>query len=167
MAKKLRLSSIGSRAALIQYSTNAVEEFDFNTFKSTDALSRAVEGLVQQGGQTRIDKALKLTFNAFYSDQGSARKNVHRIVFVLTDGQQTPDPDAVALDVASESLRDAGVYVIAIGIGHQVDRGELRLMTETDQDVYLTSSFSDLLKKVSTFSTKACRGRFCLDALGG
>lgn len=160
MIAKLRLSFTGSRVALIQYSTNAVKEFDFNTFKTTVDLSRAVEGLVQQGGQRRIDKALKMTYNEFYSDQGSARNNVQHIVFVLTDGRQTPDPNAVALNVASESLRNAGVYIIAIGVGDKVDRGELRLMTETDQDVYLTSSFNDLLKKVPTFSSKACRGEY-------
>lgn len=158
MAKKLRLSSTGSRAAVIQYSTNAVKEFDFNTYTNTEDFSKAIEALVQQRGQTRIDKALKLTYEEFFSKQGSARKNVQRIAFVLTDGRQTPDPDAVELNLASEPLRRANVYVTAVGIGHKVDRAELRLMTERDEDVYITTSFDELLSKVSTFSTKACKG---------
>ncbi|KAK3745599.1 hypothetical protein QZH41_005840 [Actinostola sp. cb2023] len=159
MAKKFRLSLTGSRAAVIQYSSIAVKEIDFNTFKNTDDFSKAVQALVQQRGQTRIDKALKLTYNELFGPRGSSRKFVKRIAFVLTDGRQTPDPDAVDLDVASEQLRRANVYVIAVGIGHNVDRAELRLMTERDDDVYLTKSFEELISKVGTFSKTACKAK--------
>lgn len=160
MARRLRLSSTGSRAGLIQYSTNAAKEIDLNDYISSDGFSKAVEALVQQRGQTRIDKALKLAYDEFFSNEGNARKNVQKIAFVLTDGRQTPDPDAVPLDLASEKLRRAGVHVIAVGIGRNVDKTELQLLTEKDKDVYITASFEELLSKVGRFTKSTCKGEY-------
>lgn len=159
MAKKFRLSPTGSRAAVILYSDQAVKEIDFTSFKNSEDFRNAVEALPQQRGRTRIDKALGLAYRDFFGPGGTARQNVQRIAVVLTDGQQTPDPDAVELDVAADELRRGNVYILAVGIGHMTDRKELRLMTERDQDVYMADSFDDLLNRVGAFAQTACRGR--------
>jgi secreted protein with Ig-like and vWFA domain len=158
LAKKFRISPTGSRAAVILYSDQAVKEIDFTSYTNSEDFRNAVDGLSQQRGRTRIDKALGLAYRDFFGPGGSARPDVQRITVVLTDGQQTPDPDAVELDVASERLRKGNVYILAVGIGHRIDKRELRLMTERDQDVYLADSFDDLLNRVGAFAQTACKG---------
>jgi hypothetical protein len=60
---------------------------------------------------------------------------------------------------ASEPLKKSEVEILAIGIGSQADRNELRLMTKRDEDVFITISFDDLLIKVGLFSQSACNSK--------
>jgi hypothetical protein len=48
--------------------------------------------------------------------------------------------------------------MIAVGIGKDAERKELRLMTNQDDDVVMTESFDALLKKVKGFADTACEG---------
>ena len=74
----------------------------------------------------------------------------------MTDGKQTKAADSKGLREASEPLRRAGVRVLAIGIGSEVDSNELRLVTETDDDVVLAQSSSDLLLQIGNLTSRAC-----------
>lgn len=49
--------------------------------------------------------------------------------------------------------------MIAVGIGMDAERKELRLMTNQDEDVVMTESFDALLKRVKRFAEKACEGK--------
>jgi Mg-chelatase subunit ChlD len=168
LASKFRISRDGSRAAVILYSDYAKVEIDFGDQINIEDFHIKVASLPHQRGRTRIDRALQMAHVKLYGPGGSARRGVHRIVVVLTDGQQTRDPDSVPLEKAAAALRREGAYIFAVGIGSYVSKKELRLMTERDEDVVMATSFDDLLAKVGTFSKTTCQGRkliFCCTTL--
>ena len=158
-AKNFDISPSGSRAAVILYSNGARTEIFLGEHSNWDAFNNAVLDLDHQRGLTRIDLALQLAYRDIFGPGGSARRGVQKIAVVLTDGKQTVTSDAQSLDLASAPLRKEGVYIFAMGIGKEVDRKELRLMTETDADVLVADSFDDLRNRVDKLGKSACEGR--------
>ena len=150
-----RIFSVGpgaSRAAVVTYDDYPIVRSNFGDFDSTDEFAKAVDGINQTRGRTRIDLALKKTSEMFKS----AQKNIPKVLIALTDGSQTPDPDAIGLDVASQLLRDQNVRIYALGVGHRINVTQLRSMVESNSDVFLVDSFVDLLRKSQTIAEKAC-----------
>ena len=86
----------------------------------------------------------------------NARPGVHQIAMIITDGVQTQVADTKDLREASAPLRDAGVKILAIGIGSSTDPAELRLMVEKDEDVILAKNFDHLLLKLNSLIKKTC-----------
>lgn len=86
----------------------------------------------------------------------SARPNVRKVLVLLTDGRQTQDPDVVALDVASKPLKDMGVKIYAVGVGHKIDKNELEQIASKPSDVFTVDSFTALLGESQTIAAKAC-----------
>lgn len=152
LARVFRIGPGASRAAVVTYDDFPIVRANFDDFDSTDSFAEAVESINQTRGRTRIDHALVKTSEMFKS----ARKNVPKVLIALTDGAQTPDPGSLPLDEASQLLRDQGVKVYALGVGHQVNVTQLRSMVESNSDVFLVDSFVDLLRKSQSIAEKAC-----------
>ena len=112
-----------SRAAVVTYHDWPNVRANFNDFDSTDSFVKAVDAINQTRGRTRIDRALIKTSEMFKS----ARRNVQKVLITLTDGAQTPDPDSMALDEASQLLRDQGVKVYALGVGHMINKNPVEV----------------------------------------
>ena len=113
----------------------------------------AVDQLPYERGRTRIDKALDVAASDVFPE---ARPGVARIALLITDGKQTEASDAKGLREASAPLRKAGVRVMALGVGSGVDADQLRLITETDEDVLLADDFDNLLLKLRNLTSKVC-----------
>ena len=116
-------------------------------------LKEAVGRLKLERGRTRIDKALEVAAREVFP---YARSGVHQIAMVITDGVQTQEADTKDLREASAPLRDAGVKILAIGVGRSTNPAELRLMVEKDEDVLLAKSFDDWLVKLKSLIKKTC-----------
>lgn len=78
------------------------------------------------------------------------------MLVVLTDGRQTQDPDAVPLDAASKPLKDMGVKIYSVGVGHSIDLQELRQIANDPRDVFTADSFTALLGQSQTVAARAC-----------
>jgi co-chaperonin GroES (HSP10) len=158
-AGNLQISPTHSRAAVILYSSDATTEINFRDHNSFQSFKAAVDTLPHQRGITRIDIALKKAYIDLFGPGGSARRGVQRIVVVLTDGRQTSAGDATTLEKASEPLKQEGVHIIAVGVGRDVDKGELRAMVKKDGDRILATSFNELLNMVGSLVQNACEGK--------
>ena len=158
MAAKFNLSPGGSRAAVVVYSTRASTEIRFTDHTTSESFARALQRLRHQRGFTRIDLALQRAFFDLFGRRGTARFLVPKLAFVLTDGEQTPDPRAIPLDRASGWLKNAGVRLIAIGIGRNVNKQELTTIASSEEDVIITDSFDGLLRQVEPLTKAACEG---------
>lgn len=83
----------------------------------------------------------------------------------LTDGNQTgidKAPDQIPLEDAIKPIKNLGVKVIAIGIG-SVDRKQLRVLVDNNNDILLASGFDELFEFVRETVGKACRGNIILN----
>ena len=138
-----RISPNETRVSTIIYSDFPKLVFDFDTLSSNVSIKNAIDNLEFLGQRTRIDKALALAKTVF----SKSRPSVPRIAFVLTDGAQTEDWDAKPLDIAVRPLHDLGVQVYVVGIGSQIKKEELYLLTRRRNDVFFVDSFERLLQQ--------------------
>ena len=68
------------------------------------------------------------------------------MLILLTDGSQTISSDQEEpADVASE-LRASGVKVLVVGIGRDVNRGDLEKISGSRDDTYIADNFDALVK---------------------
>ena len=145
-----------SRAAVILFGESAEAMIGFGDAPTLEGFQKAVDGLNHLfGGHTRIDQALITAAKLFSNSK--ARPDVKKVALLLTDGQQSHGfPNEIDLKTASESLRKAGARVIAVGIGDKVDEPELKLITESEDDVILTKDYQDLKDKLLSIISTAC-----------
>lgn len=102
--------------------------------------------------KTRIDRALNV---AEYQIFPNASQGVYKIAVILTDGVQSTE--AQGLRPASKPLREAGVRVIAVGIGVGKQERRLRLMTDREEDVVDTKNLQGHLRGIlDDLSQNAC-----------
>ena len=154
LARSFGLAPGQSRAALVLYSSSASVQARFGQYQTLDEFDKAVDGLPYERGTTRIDLALEKAAQEIFPQ---ARQGVPKIAILITDGKQTQAADAKGLTDASEPLRKAGVRVLAVGIGSGVDPDELRLLTESDEDVVVTQNFADLLLQLGNLTSRSCQ----------
>ena len=139
---------------MVLFSNSASVQARFGQYATTEEFAKAVDTLPYEEGQTQIDRALDLAATDIFPE---ARESVSKLALLITDGNQTPAANTKGLREASETLRKAGVRVLAVGIGSGVEREELRLVTETDDNVLLATDFQDLLLKIGNLTSRACK----------
>ena len=139
---------------MVLFSDSASVQARFGQYATTEEFAKAVNALPYEEGQTRIDRALDLAATEIFPE---ARAGVPKLALLITDGSQTPAADAKDLREASEPLRKAGVRVLAVGIGNDAVRDELRLVTVTDNNVVVVPTFRYLSLKIGSVSSRACK----------
>ncbi|XP_067022999.1 collagen alpha-4(VI) chain-like [Acropora muricata] len=153
LARSFGVAPGQSRAALVLYSNSASVKAGFDQYPTLEQFHKSVDDLPYEKGFTRIDLALQKANQEVFPQ---ARKGVPKIAILITDGKQTKTADSKGLREASEPLRRAGVRVLAVGVGSGVDSDELRLVTESDDDVVVAQSFPDLLVQIGNLTSRAC-----------
>lgn len=153
IAGRLGISTNGSRAGIILYSTKASVKAYFNDSRTIEEFKRKVDELPHERGLTYINKALELASSELFS---RARKDVPKVAMLLTDGEQSKPESTLNLRDASAPLRQQGVRVIAFGIGKRINVRELRLTVERDEDVIRVMKFDDLITKVGNYTNSLC-----------
>ena len=86
------------------------------------------------------------------------RPNVPNVAIIVTDGQ-SGNPPLTASE--AKKARDAGITILAIGVGSGARTSELNAMA-TDPDsthVYKADNFDALTSLQALLSTKACEGK--------
>ena len=154
LAEKFQISPSGSRAAVVLYSTNATVSFTFGTYTSPETFRKAVMDLKHERGFTRIDLALIKAYYFLFRD--NTRFLAQKRIFVLTDGEQTKNESYTPLDRASSRLKREGVRIIAIGIGKNVNMGELRQFASSEKDIIVAKTFDDLSQFLNPLLKTAC-----------
>lgn len=84
LAATFSLSPQTSRAGAIVYSDDAVITARFGQYSYIDEFKRAVDQFYYMGKRTRIDKALKLASETFFTEQAGARSENENIMVILT-----------------------------------------------------------------------------------
>lgn len=144
---------------MILYSDSASVHFQLGDSSSTREFERAVHKMPHQKGPARIDKAFDVAAKDVFP---YGRAGIPQIAFVVTNGKQASGEDVKALDVASSPLRRAGVKVVALGVGTEVDPKELQLMVDGEERVLLADSYDELILDRKNLSRKICEeaGKF-------
>jgi len=165
IASRFEIIEAGSHGGVILFSSHGYIKtlIKFTDFLTTASFNQAVGNLPYYGYMTRIDTALKLAHTELYTSEGKTRPNVHKLLFLITDGRQNPDfENGKRLDPAreAEKLHLSGVQIYAVGIGSKVNITELALITKDKNKVYSATDFKELVSDafVSKVSKQLCEG---------
>lgn len=145
-----------TEAGVVAYNSEASLWISFGQHNSNEEFKAAVDKVPYWGGSTRIDNGLKMAAVGLYGSIKKARTNLPKVLIVLTDGKQSSDPKATPLHEAVLPLLQLGVKVLAVGVGNDISRDELKLIVERDQDIFTVDDFDDLLVKSHQIARTAC-----------
>ncbi|CAI5769701.1 collagen alpha-1(XII) chain isoform X1 [Podarcis lilfordi] len=138
--------------ALAQYSGSPRTEWNLNAHKTKQSLMDAVANLPYKGGNTLTGDALKFILNNNFKIEAGMRPGARKIGVLITDGKSQDD-----IVVPSQSLRDLGVELYAVGIKN-ADENELKQIA-TDPDnihVYNVGDFGLLVTIIDDLTNNLC-----------
>ena len=144
IAENLGISTNGSRAGVITFSWQTEHSIKLKDHETTQGFQEAVNRLPLFGHTTRIDKALNLANQELFKAENGGRPGVPKLIILLTDGSQTRDADALDPGIIAAKIRAAGVKLIVVGIGNNVDSGELLHIANEKSNLYLAKDFNEL-----------------------
>ena len=75
---------------------------------------------------------------------------------MITDGKQTETGGYTPLDQASQGIKNKGVEVYSLGVGVAVNSEQLRQIASSDQNVFSSPTFQDLVNFVNPIVEKSC-----------
>ena len=159
LAEKLLKLNPESRIGVIDFSQVANKAI--SPTSDRDALNLRLETVRNsyQNGITRTELALNKALEMFNRINKQGRK---KRLLVITDGVTTPLNGMVGLELLKmpvESLESAGVTIIVVGVGNQVNDEELNLMaTDPDKEnVFRIENYDNLPDMVGILSRALCQ----------
>ncbi len=148
-----------TRVGVISYSGDARFHFYLNTYDFKPSLLSAVNDISYTGGGTDTAEALNLLRISGYTFSHGARplsQAIPRVAVVVTDGHSS----YTATVTAAGYVHAAGIQVFAVGVGSNVNNGELQAIASDPSYVSLLSGFDvsqfDALQRA--ISSETCTG---------
>jgi len=163
IASGFQISDGGTHAGAVVFSDHSNYTrvtIKLNQFSNPYDFNRAIANSPFIGYRTRIDLAFKRVEEELFTIKGGARPNMKKIIFLITDGQQTPRGSNYDPVKASQSLIDKGVKIFAVGVGVSANKTELEQITRYKDRVYFESTFDGILSSdfIKNVSKKLCLG---------
>ena len=157
-ASSLDISRDGVRVGVVTFSFYATLSIKFNDFTDVAIFREAVEEIPLIGSTTRIDRALKVVNEDLFNESSGARKDVTKMLILLTDGSQTKGSDAVDPGKIAKVLRQRDIHIVSVGIGDEVDVDELTHITGDEDRVYTVADFDELItgRFIRKIVSKSC-----------
>lgn len=156
LANSFLKNKVGSRVGLIQFSIVPTINVRFSDRLTHETFRSVLDQVRYQGGFTRLDRALSMAAEKLFSDEEVTRKDIPKILIVLSDGVNTDAPDVVAFDTAVAPLHRAGVRVFVVATGNAEGRDNLYLLTERKEDLYYVQSYDNLSLQQRGISKDTC-----------
>ncbi|XP_067680567.1 collagen alpha-4(VI) chain-like [Haliotis asinina] len=138
------VSKTAVQFSIVVYSTAVYPQFDLDKYTSKAALLAAIKNVNYHSGITYTDKALHYVNQTTLTATHGARPSAARIVIVMTDGQSTNRANTIQ---EANILHQAGVEVMAIGIGSGANQQELANIASDTKHVFSVTNF-DALKTI-------------------
>jgi len=145
-----------SQAAVIAFSTIASNAVPLGSKNTALSFASAVDNIPYDRGYTRIDRALRLAYDEYFSSEDS--NETQKLVILLTDGKQNrwDDPPYIPIADTVQLLRSKAARIYAVTIGNNIDMSAMRNVTEEDDDIFRATEFNDLVAKADSISKTSC-----------
>uniref|UniRef100_A0A8C4RJN8 Collagen alpha-1(XII) chain n=1 Tax=Erpetoichthys calabaricus TaxID=27687 RepID=A0A8C4RJN8_ERPCA len=146
------ISPEGMQISLAQFSDDARTEFRLNTYKEKGTTLAALQLVRYRGGNTKTGVALKYVGERVFTTENGMRKNVPKVLVVVTDGRSQ---DEVKKHAAT--LQHSGYSVFVIGVS-DVDYTELRNIGSkpSERHVFVVDDFDAFAKIQDNLITFLC-----------
>ncbi|XP_075940078.1 collagen alpha-1(XII) chain [Anarhichas minor] len=149
----------GMQVSFVQYSDEAKTEFRLNAYQDKGVAMSASHLIRYRGGNTKTGVALKHTYEKAFSVENGMRRNVPKVVVVITDGRSQDE-----VKTKATKLQHAGYSVFAIGVA-DVDFVELQEIGSkpSDRHVFVVDDFDafdtikeNLINFICETATSSC-----------
>ncbi|KAL4238702.1 hypothetical protein ACF0H5_003409 [Mactra antiquata] len=138
---------------LVVFSTAARTEFFLDTYKDKASMIAGIQSTNYVGGSTHTDNALRYTRYFHFTTEHGSRDNATKILILLTDGQSI---DTTRTINEADLLKKAGVKILAVGIGSQVNNNELNGVATDRNHVFSVGNFDLLHSFVDEIKQESC-----------
>ena len=121
-----------------------------------------LESMSQPRGDTRTDRALKMTRDELLIADAGARDFTPKAIVIVTDGGDKRDTTAKFAEQRARELKDMdGATIVALGVGDKVDQYELRQLASDPDHAFLVTSYDDIIGYVKSAADAVCTGEWC------
>nr|XP_033792023.1 collagen alpha-1(XII) chain isoform X1 [Geotrypetes seraphini] len=133
----------GVQVSFVQFSDEAQSEFKLNTYADKALALGAIQNIRYRGGNTKTGKALKYIRERVLTPENGMRRNVPKVLVVVTDGRSQDEVKKAALDI-----QQYGFSVFVVGVA-DVDYNELRNIGSkpSERHVFIVDDF-DAFEKI-------------------
>ena len=145
---------ITSQAAVIAFSSQASNEVPLGSKNTTLSFASAVDNIPYYRGFTRIDLALRLAYDKYFSSEDSNDTQT-KLVILLTDGIQSRCSNIIPINDTVKLLRSKAALIYAVPIGSNIEMSTMRAVTEEDDHIF-NVTFNDLTSKADSISKTSC-----------
>ena len=137
----------GSRVGLISFSFYAELNIKLNDHSNIITFDSAVDEIPLMNLTSRIDKALALAAKDMFSVANGGRPGYPKLLVLLINNPQMRNvASEPPVDIA-ERIRKAGINILIIGVGPNVDPNELVEIGGGPENVYIAAT-NDVLSNL-------------------
>ncbi|XP_061650641.1 collagen alpha-1(XII) chain isoform X2 [Phyllopteryx taeniolatus] len=146
------ISPKGMQVAFVQYSDDAKTEFKLNTYHDKGVVVSALQNVRYRGGNTKTGISLNHVYDKVFTSDSGMRRNVPKVLVVVTDGRSQDDVKKSALQ-----LQHAGYSVFVVGVA-DVDMVELRNIGSkpSERHVFVVDDYDAFAKIQDNLITFVC-----------
>jgi hypothetical protein len=141
-----------TRIGLMTFASDVKVFFHLDTYDNSNDVKQAIRKITQRRGGTRTDLALSTMRREMFAARHS-RSNAAHVAIVVTDGES--EEPSLTLEEA-RLVHDAGIIVIAIGVGPRITLDELKAIASSDDLVFTAPSYAALEPLRDQLAWKAC-----------
>ena len=155
------LASNKTRISVLAYSTLPQIELKFDDRNAYENMDDFLESMSQPRGDTRTDRALKMTRDKLITSESGARDFTPKAIVIVTDGGDAPDTTAKFAEQRARELKDMdGAKIVALGVGDKVDQYELRQLASDPDHAFLVASYDEIIGYVKSAADAVCTGEW-------
>lgn len=153
-----RISESDTHVGILTFSSVPYLETRLYENLKKNEITQLLQNMQQlQGKQRRIDKALRMANAEFFSPKSRGfRPDISKAFVLITGGNPTPGTES--LSSAVTPLTQNGVSVVAVGIGSDINEGQLRSMGGKKESSFKIPKYEDLQSYVSAVVKDICQG---------
>ncbi|KAL6105800.1 col12a1 [Pungitius sinensis] len=146
------ISPRGMQVSFVQYSDDAKTEFKLNTYQDKGVVISALQNVRYRGGNTKTGIALKHVYEKVFTSDSGMRRNVPKVLVVVTDGRSQDE-----VKKSAEKLQHSGYSVFVVGVA-DVDMSELRIIGSkpSERHVFVVDSYDAFAKIQDNLITFIC-----------
>ncbi len=122
-----------TRVGAVVFSEQVNLAFALNTYTDADSVKNAILGLAYLGQTTNTPEGFRITREQCFNTANGDRPNVQNLCIFISDGVPFPADRRDPAIREAESLRNAGVLIIPIGVTDVIDRDLLRAISSPPQ----------------------------------
>lgn len=153
LAFSLGLMTPDTHPSIVIFGEDAKLSLKFNMHEDPYLFDDTLDELPSMGDQTRIDKGLRATQREMFKSENGARKDVTKILVLVTGGIQSKVADAEDPASIANELRDIGVKIFVVSLMGKYDEG-----ISNDQ-IYSAMSIDELLstRYIMSLTNAVCK----------